>query len=517
MWRLSLILLATSTTTGCPDSRFYSLDAVDVSSDGSIVAVGGVRPGGFDCQTAEQFQTTVYSAGGSRSVLPGGAILSRNGRYAALFSSISPSLSYPTGVESHTVVDLQTGQQITYSGWGVGSVLLGSSSPWVSHRLANDGTLLLNNSSGLVLARGTQTTVLGVLPFSYDGWINEAGTQVIYATSTQLFSYSLATHSSTLLANQSSGFVTASDDGSVVAFGGNRAVPQVFVVRSDGTGLRQLTGFPEGVYPVAMSGDGKVVFATTYASPYRLVRIDVVTGQWSDIIAPTSALFNNGPLGFRPGLLACIGGFGFSQETLQAQQPLGGVEVQVAGSAVPIASVSRSSGVWFQVPWDLPPGYFDVELHTSYSSASQFVAGREALRLQGALFNRRDTSTRQATVDVLTAAHADFSGLISDADPALRARVGAYEPASGAGLGRSVPTAIGPDDFADLPAEYGPGDRFRGPPGLHRSAGRCIFRWASAPDVRGLPGRCNDAHRLPDTGMVLDPPHGPRLRGLPPR
>jgi uncharacterized protein (TIGR03437 family) len=417
------------TITGCP-YKFYSLDAVDVSSDGSVVAVGGLSPG-IPCYTVEQFQTTIYSGADSPQVLPGGAILSRNGRYAVLYSSVSPFLSNTTGVQSYQVVDLQTGQQTTYSGWGVGGP-----------RLTNDGTLLLNNSSGLVLARGTQMTVLGLPTIS--GWINDAGTQVIYATYTQLFSYSVASHSSVLLADQPPSFVATSDDGSVVAFGGSGAGSQVFVVRSDGTGLRQLTDIPGGAYPVAISGDGTVVFATTYlTSAYRLVRIDVASGESSDIIGPTPQLIQTGPVGYGPGLLASVGGNGYSQETAQAQQPLplslGGLEVTIAGKATPLASVSPF-GVRFQVPWDLPPGYSDLELHTSDSTASEFVAGLEVFPSQGEFFQRNDSSTRQGMYGppILTAAHADFSGLVSDADPAKPGEI-IHIYAQGLGAANPIP------------------------------------------------------------------------------
>ena len=83
-----------------------------------------------------------------------------------------------------------------------------------------------------------------------------------------------------------------SADGSQVAFlyGNNR---QVYIVGSDGKGLRQITNLPEPVKEAALSGDGKVAFVVTVRN--RIVRIDVASATSTEIVAATPYITN--PLG----------------------------------------------------------------------------------------------------------------------------------------------------------------------------------------------------------------------------
>ena len=67
-----------------------------------------------------------------------------------------------------------------------------------------------------------------------------------------------------------------SDDGSVVAFvyGINR---QLYVVGSNGSGMKQISNFSESVTEVELSGDGTVAFVVTAAN--RIARINVASAQ----------------------------------------------------------------------------------------------------------------------------------------------------------------------------------------------------------------------------------------------
>ncbi len=410
-----------SALAGWAGSQYFSLVGVDVSSDSSTLAVIGVRScTAAGCGEIETYETSVYASGRSAITLPGAAILSRNGRYALLSSSISNNANplYPVSVP---VVDLRTGQRTSYSAWRLGFL--------PTRRVADDGTLLLSTSTGWVLARDGQTTVLGIP--GENGWINAAATLVVYSSGPQLFSYSIATRTSTLLAAQAPYLAALSDDGSVIAFGGDAPSPdhvrQVYVVHSDGTGLRQLTHFPEGAWPAAVSGDGKVAFAITgdqIGGNNRIVRVDVASGQWTQIVpampGPLSSS-GNGTLPAWPGALTTLYVTGLVKETIESQPPLpyslGGVEARIGGQPAPLASVSPW-GVRFQVPWDLPEGYSDLELHGPYFDTSLFVAGTTVAPAPPRFAVRGDDAGTRRDRGILAAAHEDFGAPVSYANPA---------------------------------------------------------------------------------------------------
>jgi len=297
------------------------------------------------------------------------------------------------------LMDLQTGQQTQYAGaW-----LL----PGEKHRVANDGTVIVEgfNPGGIFLGQGGQ--LQGVTPtdsivggLDPHPMINDAGALVIYQAGggrfsgpTRLSAYSVPAGSSTDLVTDTPdapGFAASiSDDGDQVAFlyGQNR---QVYVIRSDGAGLQQITNFPEAVTEVALSGDGSVAFAVTRAN--RIVRIDVAGAQSTDIVPPTP--YTNVPaangylkafvsayrIPVSRGSVTQVTGSGFAADIEDAQSPfpldLGGVELRVSGSPVPIAGASPSS-ISYPVPWDLPDSPVDVEVWVSSAEASPFIPGFE--------------------------------------------------------------------------------------------------------------------------------------------
>src|SRR5207253_7042215 len=115
----------------------------------------------------------------------------------------------------------------------------------------------------------------------------------------------------------------------------------------------------EAATEVALSGDGSVAFAVTTTN--RIVRIDVASAQATDIVPSTpytNVSAGNGYLinafvsAYRipvcRGSVAQITGSGFAADIEDALPPfplaLGGVELRVSGSPVPIAGASPSSG-----------------------------------------------------------------------------------------------------------------------------------------------------------------------------
>jgi uncharacterized protein (TIGR03437 family) len=439
---------------GFSGTQFFSLVAPDVSSDAGTVAVTGVRFCNFSdiCVfQIEEFQSTIYISGQAPVTASGSASLSRNGRFALLRSSVG-GLPAPSKMP---LLDLQTGQQTQYQGAWI--------PPGIRHQVANDGTVVVPGiPGGFSLGQGGQLKP-AVLPPSTPAlypppMINDAGTLVIYQAGGNAFfvparlsAYSVATGFSTDLVTDSAdtpGFAASiSDDGSLVAFlyGQNR---QAYLIRSDGTGMRQITDFSEPVTDIELSGDGSVSFAVTASN--RIVRIDVASAQSTEIVPATP--YTNVPAasgflkayvgGYRfggsRGSVVSVPGSGFAADTENAQPPfplsLDGVELHVNGSPVPIASVAPTS-IGYPVPWDLLDAPVDVEVWVSSASASPFIAGFEIEPARLAFYYPPFGA-------LLVAVHEDFSSLLSSVSPAQPGEIihvyahdlGPVNPAPPAGL-----------------------------------------------------------------------------------
>ena len=428
---------------GFMGSQYFQLERVDDSSDNSTVAVLGERVcTAIGCAQMERYQTTVHIAGRADVVLPGDPVLSRNGRYVLLSSSIRPDfIADRSGIVTVLLVDLATGKQTPYRAWAFGSP--------VGQQVADDGTVLLSSPSGLALGRDGQLTSLGI-GGSY-GLINAAGTSVLYSPyyyGSPLYAYTVAGGNSTLLAQDFAGFsfVIASDDGSAIAYAVS-APPntwQIWFVRSDGSGRRQLTSFPEGASPVAISGDGKIVFARTgndATGNNRIVRIDVASGQQTEIVpAMPGPFYSSIMLQTVRGGLAQFGWLGLHLTTSSAPPPLplsfAGLTVRVAGVPVPIASVEDGGSFWFQVPWDLPDGFTDMVVEGPYLDAGLFAVGASLAPAPPGFYTMRDTSSA-----IIVAVHQDFASLVREAN---RAQAGEILHVYAQNLGTtSAPPAMG--------------------------------------------------------------------------
>jgi uncharacterized protein (TIGR03437 family) len=323
--------------------------------------------------------------------------------------------------------------------------------------VANDGTVVVPGiPGGFSLGQNAQLHMI-VSSSANRPMINVAGTLVFYESSSaqgvQLSAYSVATGSSNALVTDSAnspGFsASISDDGTMVAFlyGQNR---QAYVIRSDGTGMSQITDFSEPVTDIELSGDGSVAFAVTASN--RIVRVDVASAQSAEIVPATPETYvpaANGFLntyvgGYRyggsRGSVVSISGSGFATDTENAQPPfplsIDGVELHVNGLPVPIAGVSPTS-VNYPVPWDLPDSPVDVEVWVSSANASPFIAGFEIEPARPAFY-----SDPPFGPSLLIAVHQDFSSLISTGSPAQPGEIihvyahdfGPVNPAPAAGL-----------------------------------------------------------------------------------
>ena len=452
---------------GWVGAKYYSLEGVDVSADGSVVVVTGSREcnGGPLCGTIERYQTAVLLQG-EPSTFPGGGTLSRNGRYLLVHPTYNASV---TGLSSLSLFDLASGETSSYEAYILGAGYFGLGS---ARRVADDGTVLLNNSSGLVLGKNGQYTPLGIQ--AWMGMINDAGTLIVYVGPN---AYSIPARQALSLAGGPavvSTSATMSDDGSVIAYTQQDGISaygdiyQIYVVNADGSGKRKLTSVASGAVARAISGDGKIIFARTGAD--EIARIDVVSGE-ATIIVPASPGVS--PAGFRragPGTLQEITGGAWTEKALSAEPPyptsLGGVQVIVNGRPAPLVSVSPRL-IEYQAPWDLPTGFSDVEVHTTYSNDGPFWAGFP-LAPMGAAFDKRMVYPSQATI--LVAAHEDFSGILF---PEIPGRPGEIVHAYAFGLGPVTPIPT-----PGLPAPSAP-------PAALNAPLTCVFENTGDPSTDG--------------------------------
>jgi uncharacterized protein (TIGR03437 family) len=307
-------------------------------------------------------------------------------------------------------------------------------------------------AGGLVVARGAQSQTIpgsaAVLDSNgrFYATIDDAATLVVFERLGALSVYQVASGTTLDLATvtldgtlwSGSRFgASLSADGSQVAFlyGNNR---QVYLVGSDGKGLRQITSLPEAVHEVALSGDGKVAFAVTVQN--RIVRIDVASATSTEIVAAIPYVTNPFSQVGR-GSLSTVTGAGFATGTAQATAPypasLGGVQVSIGGRAAGIAAVSPTS-LSYGVPWDAPIGVFEVEIESASAAASPLVPGVEVTSFPPESY----TTIAPGTPFMQVAVHEDFSSLVSVASPARPGEVlhlyahdlGPVSPAPPAGL-----------------------------------------------------------------------------------
>jgi hypothetical protein len=160
-------------------------------------------------------------------------------------------------------------------------------------------------------------------------------------------------------------------DGQVVLFVSSDAPQgpaQMFAIRTDGTGLSQLTRDPSGVTEIVLSGHGKVAYAATPAG--RLLRVNLESGSTDQVIGRTAALtapFSSIPPYPVPGSAFAVDGRGFADTASSAAPPLpwtwNGLELLLDGRPVPLQTVAPSR-IIFQLPWDIGLGRHRLEVKT---------------------------------------------------------------------------------------------------------------------------------------------------------
>ena len=342
---------------GCVQQFFYELHAPQVSADGGITAYTGTRPSssGKFCPPEEPNEAVISLADNHSLKLPGAVALSRNGRYA-----ITVPMDAQTD-EYHLVTDLTTGQT---------SVVYGAFNGEASH-VTDAGAVISAERTAIVVAERDGRTRMLQTQQAVDGAvIDRTGRTIVYTTQlgpsnpARIAAVDGLTGKETQLAvGFAFGILGISADGATVYY--TESIPsntrvEVYVYAIDTAGVNRQTviKIQDPVTGAVMSGDGRVVFAS---SGGRLLRFDTVSGAVTEIVPPTP----NITVAYRVGLplqttVAPVG----SVMVLWGSR--NGKEASVCGLPAALLDSSTFSmpSVRFQVPWDLAEGPCVVVVRT---------------------------------------------------------------------------------------------------------------------------------------------------------
>lgn len=422
-------------------TNFYNLVGVDIAANTSHLAIVGSREClGLPLATCRASdQTTVYNTRGEEVFSTSGYLaLSPNGRWglATTMILIRPSTQ-------HTVVDLMTKVQYPFPAF------VPANRNWRQSGIADDGTAVSADRDSLLIFRppdklqamGIAQTIRGTRVTA--AAIDAGATTVVWSqgnlesSSLRVLKLSLAQEPLNLqIAGQNDFDPRISDDGSRLLFlstlaGANN--PQVFTMRTDGSGRRQITAEPEGIATAILSGDGQVAWVLTRSG--RVLRVEIQTANRTELIGPVAAILPSFFIGLqaRPLLEGAIG----QPITVLASVKSGDrIAVEIDGNAVPVLKVEDQS-VTFQTPWELEANrIYDVSLSSQATRGWTGASSRLRVRRYFPAFLR--ASREQYAL----AAHQNFDAAVTPERPA---RPGEIVHLYAAGLGTvspPVPTGI---------------------------------------------------------------------------
>jgi uncharacterized protein (TIGR03437 family) len=416
-----------------PVTTYYSIEAAALNGDGSVIGVIASRNchGGSGCLIVPNYRTEI-----SGETFQGGMSLSRNGRYALFLGDGSMG-------SSGMLVDLSTGQKRLVPD------TLNVPPRYGRRRVTSGGTALVTAFREIWLVRLDSFSSVPVPELPLDAVIDDEGTAAVYedvrtgSPERRLFHIDLGSGTVRLLAAAAVPMQPClSNDGQVVLFVSNIEpddLPQMFVMKADGTERRQLTADPTGISEVVLSGNGKVAFAVTGAG--RLFRLDVESGAAEQIIGRTAMLDAPNP-SIRPypvaGSAFAVTGRGFADSVASAPLPLplalNGMELLLDGLPLPLQMVAPTRIV-FQLPWDVTLGEHRLEARTEGDPV--FETEPVEIRIhREAIAQFADSGQPYAL-----AAHHDFASLVTEENPARPSEIihlymtglGPVEPAVEAG------------------------------------------------------------------------------------
>ena len=370
-----------------PTSNPYNLTAAYISGNGSVPGYVGTAdcPDG-PCYYQGLQQTTLQFAGSfTPYVLPYGCQISKNARYALCITAGREPI-----YQQYSVFDLFGNQKPIYSP-SCGQLNIA--------QITSLGEVFCGNAlftvSGSATPLSFPALVASPIPISDDA-STVAYVPAVIANGNGSPGYSLYVENvssgaqSLVYTDKQSRFLTPlglSNNGGVVLFElySAPAIAQAAVVHADGTGFLQLTNDPTGVSTVILSGDGSTAFVVTYSG--HLLKIDTTSGV-STLIA-NGAEVQSVMGGAVAGSLNTIQGLGLADVAVAAQAfpagtSLGGTEVTLNGTPVPLLSVSSTS-VSFQIPWETALGNATIAVIRPSSPFIQTLAPLQIQRVQPVL------------------------------------------------------------------------------------------------------------------------------------
>lgn len=375
-----------------PPTNAYILDQPQVSGDGTLLLYRGTLNCGCcsSCFLSEQHDTTLLNTNtGQTTAVRGNARLSRNGRYMAIYNS--PNVIEP----QFMLVDRTTGS----------TLYQGTLSP-ATVSIAADGTTALTVDNALqVISGGTRTTLIdsGISA----AVINDAATTIVYETQgpKRLFVMDVKSGQTQELGpgDRDSFQATLSADGQWVGYLSTLGtIPQVFFSKLDGSDWEQLTN-ESGVVEATLSGDAKTIFAIGVDG--SMLRIDTASGNITTLVGPTPAI--SSVQATTPGSLTSIEGTGLGDPSLT---------IDVSGLPCPVLSRSASE-ILFQVPWEAP---LTADAVSIPQGGSPYFDDTVPLQIEPFIPEPIILApTEPATGTQPFAIHTDWSGLVTDENPAV--------------------------------------------------------------------------------------------------
>jgi uncharacterized protein (TIGR03437 family) len=363
------------------------LTAAYVSGNGGVTGYVGTA----DCPDGPCYywalqQTTLQFVGSfTPYVLPYGCQISKNARYALCITGGREPI-----YQQYSVFDLFGNQKPIYAPACGGPTF----AQITSLGEVFCGTALFS-VSGSATSLPFPAQVIGQIPISDDAstvaYVPDVASNGVASPGYSLYIENVSTGEQSVVYTDTQSRMPyplgLSNNGGIVLFElySAAAIVQAAVVDADGTGFVQLTNDPTGVSTAILSGDGSTAFVVTNSG--HLLRIDTTSG------APT--LIANGAEiqqiqgGAVAGSLNTIQGLGLADATVVAQTfpagtSLGGTQVTLNGTPVPLLSVTPAS-VSFQIPWETALGNATIAVVRPSSPFMQTLAPLQIQRVQPVL------------------------------------------------------------------------------------------------------------------------------------
>lgn len=377
-----------------PPTNNYILGSPQVSGDGTLlIYVGALEcQEGSSCFLSEHDLSTLLNLTTGRQTYVGpNAVMSRNGRYLASYSSgnvFDPAF---------TLTDQTTGA----------ALFTGSFSPTTVSIAANGTAVVIDGGQLELIQGGMLSTLLSSNVTA--AVIDDAAANVVYATGSEwelgpLFVLNLSTMQSTQLGpmDQASYQPTISADGQWVTYISSAgSKPQAFLSRIDGSDSTQLTANAAGAVEVTLSGDAGTVYAIM--GDYSMVRIDVATGAVTTLVGPTPSITSVQVS--TPGSVSTITGTGLANTTVRIGEMPG------------LVLSSSDTSLTFQMPWRVP---LTATSLTIPQGGAPYFADSTPIELGPFLPGAIALGPPDPVTDwPPIAIHSDFSSLVTPQSPAM--------------------------------------------------------------------------------------------------